>query len=193
MEKFGVDGIFTPDKPVFSAKGALVTNIAHIPQALTAVMQANACQTDFATEGNLALKPWFGNRQGLNLPPQLDLAVVEAAGPYNDQIAALNRQIGTMPPRQSMKDASGASQMDAKTQVSSLYGVSMLDAAKFPLEANVSLALMHEPGGDNDRQLISLAVGAGVNLYGQPALAAAIWSSCARRPLRRETASNRWD
>ena len=28
MEKFGVSDIFTPDNPVFSAKGALVTNIA---------------------------------------------------------------------------------------------------------------------------------------------------------------------
>jgi len=44
MEKFGVDGIFTPEKPVFSAKGALVTNIAHIPAALTAVMSENACR-----------------------------------------------------------------------------------------------------------------------------------------------------
>src|SRR5207245_3576612 len=33
MDKFGVDAVFTPDKPVFSAKGALVTNIAHIPAA----------------------------------------------------------------------------------------------------------------------------------------------------------------
>src|SRR3954465_11125637 len=31
MERFCVDGIFTPENPVFSAKGALVTNIAHIP------------------------------------------------------------------------------------------------------------------------------------------------------------------
>src|ERR687883_545091 len=42
MEKFGVDGVFTPESPVFSARGAVVTNIAHIPAALTAVMRANA-------------------------------------------------------------------------------------------------------------------------------------------------------
>src|SRR3954447_4050483 len=41
MEKFAVDGIFTPDQPVYSAKGAVVTNIAHIPVALTAVMREN--------------------------------------------------------------------------------------------------------------------------------------------------------
>ena len=66
MEKFGVDGIFTPDDPVFSAKGAVVTNIAHIPAALTAVMRANATLPDFAPEGSLALKPWFGSDQGLD-------------------------------------------------------------------------------------------------------------------------------
>src|SRR3974390_3408993 len=36
MESFGVDGIFTPEHPVVSAKGAVVTNIAHIPAAPTA-------------------------------------------------------------------------------------------------------------------------------------------------------------
>src|SRR5206468_5122687 len=50
MEKFGVDAIFTPERPVFSAKGALVTNIAHIPAALTAVMRENATRADFAPE-----------------------------------------------------------------------------------------------------------------------------------------------
>src|SRR6266513_6308586 len=51
MEKFGVDAIFTPEKPVFSAKGAVVTNIAHMPAALTAVMRDNATRPDFAAEG----------------------------------------------------------------------------------------------------------------------------------------------
>ena len=73
MEMFGVDGIYTPDNPVFSAKGALITNIAHIPAALIEVMRANATLPDFAPEGNLALKPWFGSNQGLQLPPELDL------------------------------------------------------------------------------------------------------------------------
>jgi hypothetical protein len=109
----------------------------------------------------------------LTLSPEIDLPVVAAAAPYNEQIAALNQQIGAVPPRQTLKDASGASQMDARTQVTSLHGVSMLDAAQYPLEANVSLALLHEPGGANDQRLINVAIGAGLNLYGHPALAAA--------------------
>ena len=167
MDKFGVEGIFTPDKPIYSAKGAVVTNIAHIPAALTAVMRENATRPDFAPEGSLALKPWFGANQDLELPAALDLPVVEAMPPYNEQIAALARQIGTVFPRQTMKDCSGASQMDPKTQVTSLHGVSMLDAAQYPLESNISLALLHEPGGENDRKLINVAIGAELNLHGR--------------------------
>src|SRR5438132_4121628 len=173
MEKLGVDAIFTPDQPVFSAKGALVTNIAHIPAALTAVMRANATMPDFAPEGNLGLKAWFGSDEGLDLPDDMRLPVVKALAPYDEQVALLNTQIGGVVPRQPMKDASGASQMDPKTQVSSLHGTSMLDAATLPFEANVALALVHDRGGENDRKLIAPAVAAYVNLHGRPELAAA--------------------
>jgi succinyl-CoA synthetase alpha subunit len=173
MDKFGVDSIFSPDKPIFSAKGAVVTNIAHIPAALTAVMRENATRQDFAPEGSLALKPWFGSNQHLALPAALDIPVVAAASPYDEQIAAFARQIGTVLPRQTMKDCSGASQMDAKTQITSLHGVSMLDAAQNSLEANVSLALLHEAGGENDRKLVNVAIGAELNLHGSSVLAAA--------------------
>ncbi len=173
MEKFGVDSLFTPQNPVVSAKGAVVVNIADIPAALTAVMRANGMQPDFEPEGTMELKPWFSASRGLALPPELDLAVVQAPEPYGQQIAALKQQIGAVLPRQSMKDTSGASQMDARTQLTSLHGVSMLEAAQFPLESNVSLALLHEPGGINDQRLINVAIGAGLNLHGQPALAAA--------------------
>jgi succinyl-CoA synthetase alpha subunit len=173
MEMFGVDAAFTPEKPVFSAKGALVTNIAHIPAALTAVMRANATLPDFAPEGNLALKAWFGSDEGLDLPADMRAPVVEALAPYNEQVALLNTQIGGVVPRQTMKDASGASQMDAKTQVSSLHGTTMLNAATLPFESNIALALLHDAGGDNDRKLIAPAVAAYVNLCGRPELAAA--------------------
>lgn len=173
MEKFGVDGIFTSAKPVFSAKGALVTNIADIPAALTAVMGANGVQPDFAAEGNMALKAWFGANRGIALPAELDLPVVEAVAPYGSQIKGLARQLGAVFPRQSLKDASGASQMDAATQVTHLHGLSVLAAARLPMEAHVGLALLGEPGDENAGKLASLAVAGYVNLQGDPALAAA--------------------
>ncbi|MCW5615295.1 MAG: CoA-binding protein [Rhodocyclaceae bacterium] len=173
MGKFGVDGIYTPDNPVFSAKGALVTNIAHIPAALTAVMRANATLPDFEPEGTMELKPWFGANMGIELPAALDLPVVEASSPYREQISALASQLGTVFPRQNMKDVSGASQMDPRSQVSSLHGVTMLQAAQNSLESNLALALLRETGGPNDRALVNIAVTAFLNLHGTAALAAA--------------------
>ena len=173
MEKFGVEGLYTPDNPVFSARGAVVTNIAHIPAALTAVMRANATLPDFEPEGSMDLKPWFGSNMGVALPEAIDLPVVDAIEPYRGQIRGLDRQLGTVFPRQSLKDASGASQMDPKTQVSSLHGVSMLQAAQKPLEANLGLALLREPAGANDQALIDVAIAAHVNLHGSAMLVAA--------------------
>ena len=173
MDKFGVDALFTPERPVCSAKGAVVVNIADIPAALTAVMTANGVKPDFAPEGTMELKAWFGSNMGAKLPPELDLPVVRAASPYDAQVEALERHVGTVFAREALKDASGVSQMDAKTQVTRLNGVSVLDAAQYLLEANVGLALLKEPGGENDRKLVSVAVGAWLNLHGDATLAAA--------------------
>jgi succinyl-CoA synthetase alpha subunit len=173
MDKLGVDTIFTPDQPAVSARGAVVTNIAHIPAALTAVMRANATLPDFDPEGDLALKPWFGSDVGLDIPQHLRVQVFEAAAPYNDEITCLNARIGVVFPRQAMKDASTVSHMDVKTQVSSLHGTSVLDAATMPLESHIVLALLHEVGGANDHTLIAAAMGSFVNLHGSPVLASA--------------------
>ena len=173
MEMFGVDEVFSPRDPVCSAKGAVVTNIAHIPQALTAVMALNGIEPDFAPQGDLSLKAWFGNNQGLRLPPELDLPVAPAMPPYSTQIAQLQRQVGAVFIRQSMKDASGATVMDPQTQVTSLHGVSMLDAAQEPFESNLCLAVLRERNGANDNALANLAIAAHVHLHGDPILAAA--------------------
>jgi len=88
LEKFGVKELFTPENPACSAKGAVVTNIAHIPLALTAAMKLNRIEPDFEPKGSLDLKAWFANDQGLELPNELDLPTVEAIPPYNTQIAS---------------------------------------------------------------------------------------------------------
>jgi succinyl-CoA synthetase alpha subunit len=173
MEAFGVDGVFTPERPVFSAEGAVVTNIAHIPLALTAVMKRNGISPDFAPHGNLALKPWVANDQGLQLPEALALSPVEPIAPYNRQIVALRAQIGAVIPRQNMKDKSGATMMDARTQVTYVHGNSVLDLALLPLEANFALPLVHEIASNNDGAMLDIAVASEINLVGDAALAAA--------------------
>jgi succinyl-CoA synthetase alpha subunit len=173
MEEFGVNRIFTPDQPIVSAKGAVVTNIAHIPAALTAVMQLNRINPDFKKRGSLALKPWITNDQDLKLPNALAMPTVEAPAPYNLQIKALDSQIGAVIPRQNMKDKSGATVMDPKTQVTSVHGVSVLDLALQPLEANFALPLVHEIATENDRAMLDVAVAAEINLIDDAALIAA--------------------
>ncbi len=173
MESFGVDRIFTPEHPAVSAKGAVVTNIAHIPLALKAVMKLNNVRPDFPPRGSLSLKPWIANDHGITLPAHLALPRVEALPPYSEQIKALARQVGAVIPRQSMKDKSGASVMDPKTQVTSVHGHAVLDLAVLPLEANFALPLVHDIAGPNDRAMLDIAVAAETNLVGDPALMAA--------------------
>ncbi|TPE44605.1 CoA-binding protein [Amaricoccus solimangrovi] len=173
MEAVGVDGIYTPENPVVSAKGAVVTNIADIPAALTAVMALNGVAPDFEPRGDLSPKPWLANDQGLSLPADLAPPVVTAPEPYAGQIAALGRQIGAVVARQSMKDRSGASVMDPTTQVTSVHGHAVLDLALKPLEACFALPLVHEIANENDRALLDVAVAAEVNLVGDPILVAA--------------------
>jgi hypothetical protein len=155
---------------VVSAQGAVVTNIAHIPLALTAVMKLNNVRPDFNPRGSLALKPWIASDQGIELPAQLALRPVEAVAPYNAQIEALSLQIGAVIPRQNMKDKSGASVMDPTTQVTSVHGRSVLELALLPLEANFALPLVHEIASENDRVMLDIAVAAETNLVGDPAL-----------------------
>ena len=173
MKKLDVDGIYTPETPILSAKGAVVTNIAHIPEALTAVMKLNDVAPDFEPIGDLSLKCWFANNQGIELPEALNSPVVEAIPPYSEQIAARAEQVGTVFPRQTLKDTSGASMMDPKTQVTRLHNVSVLDAAIHSFEANLVMALIREYPDDNARDLMNVALNAYVNQHGSPMLAAA--------------------
>ena len=173
MEKFGVDAIYTPENPICSAKGAVVDNISYVPQALTAVMKLNGVEPDFEPKGDLSLKCWFANDQGIALPPQLQTPVVEAVAPYNQAIAAVNKQVGVVFPRQTMKDASGASRMDAKTQITSVHGVSVLEAATHAFEENLAMALTREYPDENGIALSNVILNAYVNQWDTPQLRAA--------------------
>ena len=174
MEKFGVDGIFTPDKPIFSAKGAVVTNIAHIPAALTAVMRENATRPDFAPEGSLALKPWFGSNEGLELPAALDLPVVEAMPPYNEQIAALataDRRRVPAPDDEGLLGRLADGPEDPGHQPAR-----RLDARRRAISARIQRlpgAACTNPAARTIGSSINVAVAANVNLHGRPELAAA--------------------
>ncbi len=174
MDYFGVDDIYTPENPVCSAKGAVVTNIAHIPEALTAVMALNDATPDFEPEGTLALKCWFSSDAGITgIPDDLNPPVVRAVSPYGEQIEALSRQIGAHFPRERLKDASGASMMDPKTQVTKIHNISILDASKRSLEENLVMSLLRGYPCKTGAALANIAFNAFVNHSSAPALAAA--------------------
>ena len=170
---FGVKDIYTPENPVFSKKGALVTNIAHIPEALTQVMELNGKKPDFESKGNLSLKCWFGSNNGVALPKELDVPQVEAIEPYSGQIEALKQQVGAQYSRETLKDASGASKMDPKTQVSQIHNVSILDASNKTFEENLVFALTHSYPSASGTAMANAVLNAYVNQHGQPTLAAA--------------------
>lgn len=173
LDAFGVDEPFSPENPAFSAKGALVRNIADIPAAMSAVMGANGLVTDFAPRGDLSLKPWLSNDQGLQLPESLIVPIVRPAEPYGSQIDGLRRQVGKVVPRQSMKNKSGASALDPVSQVASVHGHSVLDLAMQPIEASFALPLVHDLALPEDQAMLDVLIAAEMNLVGDPALAAA--------------------
>ena len=173
MDYFGVKDIYTPENPVFSKKGAVVINIAHIPEALTKVMEFNGINPDFESRGDLSLKCWFGNNQGIKLPKELDVNIVKAIEPYAEQIEIISRQVGAQYPRQSMKDASGASMMDANTQVTKVHNVSILDSSKRSLEENLVFSIIKDYPDAYGRDLANLAFNSYVNMHGDTAVLAA--------------------
>jgi len=173
MDYFGVDNLYTPENPVVSKKGAVVTNIAYIPEALTAVQKLNGIESDFEPKGDLSLKCWFSNNAGYKLSPEIDVQPVKAISPYGEQIDVISRQKGAQLPRQTMKDTSGASMMDPKTQVSKIHGLSILEASKRTLEENLVFSLLKEYPDAYGKRLANIALNSFVNHNNDASLIAA--------------------
>jgi succinyl-CoA synthetase alpha subunit/citrate synthase len=125
-EYFGI-GMFDPENPKASKKGVRIESIQDAPLAMTALYKEIGEDTDFAPKGDLSLKPWFVNEQGLDLPAKLHMDAVEAMEPYNDAIKKLGNQVGAQLTRESMRNKSGASRMNPKTDVTEVHGVPVLD------------------------------------------------------------------
>jgi transcriptional regulator of aromatic amino acid metabolism len=62
-----------------------------------------------------------------------------------------------------MKDASGASMMDPKTQVTKIHGTSVLDASTHTFEENLVQSLIREYPSANGAALANVALNAFVN------------------------------
>jgi succinyl-CoA synthetase alpha subunit/citrate synthase len=125
-EYFGV-GMFDADNPKCSKKGVRIESIQDAPPAMAALYKEIGEEPDFEAFGDLSLKPWFVNEQGIDLPEKLKMTAVEAMEPYNDAIKKLGNQVGAQLTRESMRNKSGASRMNPKTDVTEVHGVPVLD------------------------------------------------------------------
>jgi len=165
FDKFFGLPAFDPEKPErVSKKGIRVTSIQHIPQALKYIYQLHSWKSDFKPKGNLALKLWMGNDMGLHLPPHLKLDVVDAIEPYKTEIEESQKELGAVYLRQRMRNASSASQINAKTQIAELHGFPVIDLIDYSLEANMIFAItkVHPPKKEMDMVNICL------NYLGRP-------------------------
>jgi len=138
---FGVP-VFDPEHPEkVSKKGVRIASIQHAPLAAKAIYELLGIKIDFEPRGDLSLKAWMGNDFDWNLPPNLRLENVEAIAPYNEQIHEAQKELGATFLRQRMRNASGASRINSRTQVAELHGKPVIDLIDFPLESNMVFAI----------------------------------------------------
>ena len=148
---------FDPNNPSnVSKKGIRVSSIQHIPLAMKAVFEKNGWAADFENMGDLGLKPWFANDMGLKLPQKLKIPVVEALAPYNQEIAIINKELGASYLRQSMRNASGASAMNTKTQLGELHGKAVTALSKNSYEENIYFSLAKELPNKKDLPIFNI-------------------------------------
>ena len=147
---------FDPDMPEkVSKKGIRVSSIQHIPMAVKAVFDKLELENDFEPIGDLSLKPWMGKDFKHKLPVSLRLPIVEAMSPYNHEIKKFNRELGASYLRRRMRNASGASRIDANTQIAELHTVPVVDLVEYPYESNLVFALIKEHPHKEDLPFIN--------------------------------------
>ncbi|MCP4755501.1 MAG: CoA-binding protein [Proteobacteria bacterium] len=125
-------GVFDPENPRVSGKGIRIESIQDAPTAMTAVMKELGIEPDFPPTGDLSLKPWFVSDQQTGYPDALKMQAVEAMAPYNETIRKIGNEIGAQISRESMRNKSGASQMNNETGATDVHGISTLDLAAYP-------------------------------------------------------------
>jgi succinyl-CoA synthetase alpha subunit/citrate synthase len=138
-EYFGVP-VFDPANPKAGKKGVRVSSLQHFPDAMRAVFNKIDEKPDFQASGDLSLKLWISDNW-MPLPKSLELPVVRAIEPYDLKITEINKLVGAHCLRQNMRNKSGASRMDPKTQVAELHGKPVLELSKFSFEENAYFCL----------------------------------------------------
>lgn len=151
---FGVP-VFNPQNPDVSKKGVRISSIQHFPDAMKAIYCKMDESPDFEESGDLSLKLWISDAF-FSMPKELDLPVVRALSPYDEQINEINKLIGAQFIRQNMRNKSGASRMNPTTQVAELHGKSVLELSQNSFEENIYFALTKVLPGKRDSRRLNM-------------------------------------
>ena len=175
---FGVP-VFDPQNPVVSKRGVRIASIQHFPDAIKALYEKIDEKPDFEQSGDLSLKLWISDNI-MSLPKELDLPVVQALSPYDEQIREINKLIGAQFIRQNMRNKSGASRMNPKTQVAELHGKPVLDLSQNSFEENIYFALTKVSAGKRDLRRVNMLLNLFMHLddHVLPILEVADQNSC---------------
>ncbi len=150
---------FDPSKKgSVTEKGIRVESIQHIPQALKEIYRLLGMKPDFKPKGDLKLKPWMGNDFDFKLPKHLNIPIVKAMSPYDEEIRRYNKQLGAVYLRRSMRNASGASKMNPETQLTELHGVPVTELVDFPMESNMIFALLKTHPKETDLPILNMCL-----------------------------------
>jgi succinyl-CoA synthetase alpha subunit len=151
---FGVPE-YDPKKPKVSKKGVRVPTIQQIPEALAVVMELIGEKSDFEPIGDLSMKPWFVNHQGNKFPKELNIESVKAMSPYDEEIQAANRQVGAQYLRLSMRNTSGATRMNRKTDVTEIHGKSLLEIVSEDFGATSLFSVLRDYPTSNQMHIVT--------------------------------------
>ncbi|MDH5717764.1 MAG: CoA-binding protein [Spirochaetia bacterium] len=152
---FGVSE-FNEQKPTnVSEKGVRVSTIQDIPAAVASVMKKIGQKSDFEPIGDLSLKPWFVNDQKIEYSPKLIIKPVEAMSPYNIEIKEANKQVGGQFIRESMRNRSGVSYMDSKSQITYIHNHSLLHIVKYPFAATSIFAVTSQIPDETETKVLT--------------------------------------
>lgn len=152
FDEYFETSVFDSEKPKVTKKGIRILSIQQFPEAMKMIFKKIGEPQDFKSTGDLSLKLWIGDSIQ-PVPEALDLKVTRAIPPYDHQIAEINKQVGAQYMRQNMRNTSGASRINPKTQVAELHGVSLLDLAERSVEENIyfTLAKVFPEGSDRKK------------------------------------------
>jgi succinyl-CoA synthetase alpha subunit len=151
---FGVPE-YDSKKPKVSKRGVRVPTIQQIPEALAEVMKMLGHKSDFEPIGDLSLKPWFVSHQGLHFPKELNIESVKAMSPYDGEIDEANHMVGAQYLRQTMRNASGATRMNKKTDVTEIHGKSLLDLVSEDFGASSLYAVLRDMPSANQMHVVT--------------------------------------